>query len=157
MLLRNVTQLISYPVFGTSPWYQYCHHQLVRHQESFIMRALMSQAFHLLVLWTVCSYAFVLLSSAASSTTTAALFPVGSSQRFTLETTVLLNELTGPVQGKFVGYQVKADVSVKSRWGHPSHMGERLLQVQVRKCNTNFFKYTNILSTQVGRYLGTRH
>lgn len=87
---------------------------------------------HLLILVCVCSNTFVLLSSAASTT---ALFPPGSSQTFSLETTVLLNEPSGPHQGSFVGYQVKGDVLVKVKWAHPTRADERLLQVQVNETN----------------------
>ncbi|KAI5713097.1 hypothetical protein M8J75_013732 [Diaphorina citri] len=69
---------------------------------------------------------------AAFSASTEALFPLGSSQAFSLETTVLLNELSSPNQGHFVGYQVKADVLVKSKWANPAHSEDRLLQIQIK-------------------------
>lgn len=93
---------------------------------------MLSRTLPLLLFWCVCSYAFVLLSSATSSASTTNLFPLGSSQQFTLETTVLLNELSSPNQGKFVGYQVKANVFVKSKWKNPHNNEEKLLQIEVK-------------------------
>lgn len=83
----------------------------------------------LLCCGSYCQMAPAHVVEAASSATTAALFRPGSRQTFSLETTVLLNEPAGPWQGQHVGYQVKAEVLVRARWGRAS---QRLLEVQVQ-------------------------
>lgn len=80
--------------------------------------------------WSLCCYGFVLLSSPAAAGGSR-YFEPGTGSVYTLESTLLLNEASGPRQGKDVGFHVSGKLKIETVWQKPGTINDKLLRLEV--------------------------
>lgn len=96
----------------------------------------LKQILSLLITFGPLTYGFVLLSSSVAAGTgnpTARdnVFHLGKSWTYSLETTVLLNNVNQ--SEKNVGFQIESDIIVSSIWESSENVHKKLLKIEVCK------------------------